>query len=177
MMDSDDGGQTLKEIWQRILKRMRNSLLHVPFNAGELTSAATSFCFGLNEKGDPADEHLLVQRFVAYLKLVLDEEVYNTYVPADVSDDSKDADGRLFGKPIWDFKYPESSSSITEDKFVGCSIASTRPGDVVFAASGSTFRLVLGPDSDKFRIRGFAYVHGLMHAEKKDLEVQVLKIH
>jgi hypothetical protein len=176
MIESDDGRKTLKEVWQRLLKTMRNSQLHVPFGADELTAAATSFSFGLNEKSDPANEHLLAQRFVAYLKIVLNEEIYNTYIPADVSEDSKNADGRLFGKPVWDFKYPESSFFITEDKFMGCSISSTRPGDVVFVARGSTYPLVLRPDSGEFRIRGFAYVHGLMHAEKKGLEAQVLKI-
>jgi hypothetical protein len=52
----------------------------------------------------------------------------------------------------------------------------SRPGDVVFVARGSTYPLVLRPDGEEFRTRGFAYVHGLMHAEKKDLDVQVLKI-
>jgi hypothetical protein len=58
---------------------------------------------------------------------------------------------------------------------MGCSISLTRPGDVVFAARRSTYPLVLRPDNEEFRIRGFAYVHRLMHAEKA-LEVQVLKI-
>jgi hypothetical protein len=58
---------------------------------------------------------------------------------------------------------------------MGCSITSTRPGDVVYVARGSTYPLVLRPDADDFRLRGFAYVHGLMHAEKKDLEVQVFE--
>lgn len=176
MAGSVEGRKTLKEVWQRILTTMRNSHLHVPFSADGLTAAATSFSFGLNEKSDPANEHLLVQRFVAYLKTVLDEEIYNTYVPADVSEDSKNADGGLFGKPVWDFKYPESSFFIIEDKFIGCSISSTRPGDVVYVACGSTYPLVLRPDGDEFHIRGFAYVHGLMHGEKKDLKVQVVKI-
>jgi hypothetical protein len=176
MVESDSGRKTLKEIWQRILKTMRNGQLHVPFSADELTAAATSFSFGLNEKSDPANEQLLVQRFVAYLKIALDEEIYNTYIPADMSEDSKNADGRLFGKPVWDFKYPESSFFITEDKFIGCSISPTRPGDVIYVARGSTYPLVLRPDGEEFHIRGFAYVHGLMHAEKKDLEMKVLKI-
>ena len=176
MIKANEGRKTLEEVWQRILGTMRNSQLHVPFSADELTAAATSFSFGLNEKSDPANDRLLVQRFVAYLKIALDEETYNTYIPADVSEDSKNADGQLFGKPVWDFKYPESSFFITEDKFIGCSISSTRPGDVVYVAHGSTYPLVLRPDGEEFRIRGFAYVHGLMHAEKKDLGVEVFKI-
>lgn len=177
MTESDEGRRTLKEVWQRILKTMQNSLSHVPFSVNELTAAATSFSFGLNEKSDPANEYHLLQRFVAYLKIVLDEETYNKYIPTDVSEDSKNADGRLFGKPVWDFKYPESSFFITEDKFMGCSISLTTPGDVVFIACGSTYPLVLRPDGgEMFYIRGFAYVHGLMHAEKKNLGVQVFKI-
>ncbi len=176
MTESEEGRKSLKEVWQRILKTMRNSQLHVPFTAGELTAVATSFSFGLNEKSEPANEHLLLQRFVAYLKIALDEETFNTYIPVDVSQDSKNADGRLFGKPVWDFKYPESSFFITEDKSMGCAISSTRPGDVVYIPRGSTYPLVLRSDGEEFHIRGFTYVHGLMHAEKKDLEVQVLKI-
>jgi hypothetical protein len=145
-------------------------------SADVVTAAATSFSFGLNEKSDPADEHLLTQRFVAYLKIAFDEEAYNTYIPADVSEDAKDADGRLFGKPLWDFKYPESTLFITENKFMGCSISSSRLGDMVYVALRSTYPLVLRPDGEEFRIRGFAYVHGSMHAEQKDLEVQVIKI-
>jgi hypothetical protein len=176
MTDSDEGRKMLKEVWQRILKTIRNSQLHVPFSADELTAAAISFSFGLDEKSNPANEHLMVQGFVAYLKIALDEETYNTYIPADVSEDAKNADGRLFGKPVWDFQYPESSFFITEDKFMGCSISLIRPGDVVYVARGSTYPLVLRPHGEEFCIRGFAYVHGLMHAEKKNLEVQVLKI-
>jgi hypothetical protein len=59
---------------------------------------------------------------------------------------------------------------------MGCSISSARPGDVVYVAYGSTYPLILRPDGKEFRIRGFAYVHGLMQGEQKDSEVQVLKI-
>lgn len=176
MTESDEGRKALRGLWERILGAMRDSQLQLPFNASVLTAAATSFSFGLNEKSDPANEHLLMQRFVAYLKIALDEEIYNKYIPADISQDSEDADGRLFGKPVWDFAYPESSFFITEDKFMGCSISLNRPGDVVYVARGSTYPLVLRQDGEEYCIRGFAYVYGLMHAEKKNLEIQVLKI-
>jgi hypothetical protein len=100
MTESDQRRKTLKEVWERILKTMEDSQLHAPFDAAVLTAAAKSFSFGLNEKSDPADEHLLVQRFAAYLKIALDQKTYDKYIPADVSEDSKDADGRLFGKPV-----------------------------------------------------------------------------
>ena len=176
MTESDEGRKTLNQVWQRILETMRKRLLNVPFTAEELTAAATSFSFGLDEKSNPANEELLLQRFVAYLGLALDEEVYNTYVPADVSEDAKNTDGRLFGKPVWDFSYPESSFFITEDKFIGCSITSTRPGDVIYVARGCTYPLVLRPEGEEYQIRGFAFVHGLMRAERQDSKIQVLKI-
>ena len=168
MTESDEGRKTLNQVWQRILETMRKRLLTVPLSAEELTAAATSFSLGLDEKSNPANEELLLQRFVAYLRLLLDEEVYNTYVPADVSEVAKNSDGRLFGKPVWDFSYPESSFFITEDKFIGCSITSTRPGDVIYVARGSTYPLVLRPEGEEYQIRGFAYVHGLMHAERQE---------
>jgi len=176
LIDSHEGRKKLKEIWRRILETIENSYSQLPLGPNILTAAATSFSFGLNENSDPENKHLLTQRLVAYLKIVLNEDTYNKYIPKDVSEDSKDADGRLFGKPVWDFDYPESSFFITKNKFMGCSISSAKPGDVVYVAYGSTYPLVLRPDSENFRIRGFAYVHGLMHGEQKDSEVQVLKI-
>lgn len=41
---------------------------------------------------------------------------------------------------------------------------------------GGTYPLVLQPDGEAFRIRGFAYLHGLMHAQRKDTQVQVIRI-
>ena len=93
-----------------------------------------------------------------------------------MSEDSKNADGQLFRKLVWDFKYPELSFFITEDKFIGCLISLTRLGDIVYIARGSMYPLILRLDGEEFRIRGFAYIHGLMHIEKKDLEVQSFKI-
>jgi hypothetical protein len=176
MAESDEQRQVLNETWQRILKTMERCQPHVPFPARILTAAATSFCFGLNEKSDPENEHVLLQRFVAYLKIALDEEAYQKYIPPEISEDSKTADGRLFGKPVWDFIYPDSNFFITENRFLGCVISSTRAGDMIFVAHGSTYPLVLRPDGQEFRVRGFAYVHGLMHGEQKDSELKVLKI-
>ena len=142
-----------------------------------LTAAAISFSFGLDENSNPADERYLLHNFVAYLKLALDEETYNKYIPPDVSEKSKHADGHAFGKPVWDFKYPESSFFITEGGLTGCSISTTRPGDMVYVALGSTYPFTLRPDGDQFLIRGYAYVHGIMHGERRNSEGQVLRIH
>jgi hypothetical protein len=173
---SDEGRNELKQVWQRILKTVENSQPQIPFNTSVLTAIATSFSYGLDEKSDPADERLLFHNFVAYLKIALDEETYNKYIPPDVSEESKHADGHAFGKPVWDFKYPESSFFITEGRLIGCSVSTTRPGDVVCVALGSTYPHVLRPDGDNFLIRGFAYVHGIMHGERRSSEGQVFKI-
>ena len=130
----------------------------------------------MNEKSKPGDERLLIHNFVAYLKIVLDEETYNRYIPPDVSEESKDRDGHAFGKPVWDFKYPESSFFITEGRLLGCSISTTRPGDMVCVALGSTYPFILQPDDDHFLIRGYAYVHGIMHGERRNSEGQVFRI-
>jgi hypothetical protein len=173
---SDEGRNLLKQSWQRILKTVENSQSQIPFSTGALTAAATSFSFGLDENSNPADERHLLHNFVAYLKLALDEETYNKYIPPDVSEKSKHADGHAFGKPVWDFKYPESSFFITEGRLTGCSISTTRPGDMVCVALGSTYPFILRPDGDHFLIRGYAYVHGIMHGERRNSERQVLRI-
>jgi hypothetical protein len=176
MIDSDKGRNVLKQVWQRILKTMEDSQSQIPFSINVLTAAATSFSFGLNEKSKPGDERLLIHNFVAYLKIALDEETYNRYIPPDLSEESKDGDGHAFGKPVWDFKYPESSFFITKGGLLGCSISTTRPGDMVCAALGSTFPFILRPDCDHFLIRGYAFVHGIMHGERRNSEGQVFRI-
>ena len=90
---------------------------------------------------------------------------------------SKLADGNAFGKPVWDFKYPESSFFITEGGLTGCSISTTRPGDMICVALGSTYPFILRPDGDHFLLRGYAYVHGIMHGERRNSEGQVFRIH
>ena len=176
VIDSDEGKNELKQVWQRILKTMEDSQLQIPLSISILTAAAMSFSFGLNDKSKPGDERLLTHNFIAYLKIALDQETYNKYIPAYVSEESKDGDGHAFGKPVWDFKYPESSFFITEGRLLGCSISTTRPGDIVCAPLGSTFPLILRPDGDHFLIRGYAFVHGVMHGEQRGFEGQVFKI-
>ena len=175
-IESDEGRNVLKQVWQRILKTMKNSESQISFSTSVLTAAATSFSFGLDEKSNPADERRLLHNFVAYLKIVLDEETYNKYISPDVSEESKRADGYAFGKSVWDFKYPESSFFITEGGLFGCSISTTRPGDMVCVALGSTYPFVLRPDGDHFLIRSYAYVHGIMHGEQRNSGGQIFKI-
>lgn len=163
---SGEGRNELKQVWQRILTTMEKSQSQTPFSASVLTAAATSFSFGLDEKSDPANERHLLYKFIAYLKLALDDETYNKYIPPDMSEESKHADGLEFGKPVWDFMYPESSFFLTEIGLIGCCVSTTRPGDMVYIALGSKYPFVLRPDGDHFLLRGFAYVHGIMHGER-----------
>jgi Heterokaryon incompatibility protein (HET) len=176
MIKSDEGKNVLEKFWQRILRTVENSQSQIPFSTSILTAVAISFSFGLDEKTNPADEHHLLHSFVAHLKTTLDKETYNKYIPPDLTKELKDADGHAFGKPVWDFKYPHSSFFITEDGFIGCSISTARPGDMVCVALGSTYPLIMRPDDDHFLIRGYAYVHGIMHGEQRNSEEQVFKI-
>ena len=183
MIESDDGRASLRQLWQRILQTMQSSQSDsqtITISVDVLTAAAASFSFGLDEKSNPADEHYLLRIFIAYLKIALhDEETYKKYIPSEISEQSqsKDSDGYLFGKPVWDFAYPESSFFITEGGLIGCSISEIRPGDVVCVALGSTYPLMLRQDgNDCFLIRGYAYVHGIMRGERWNAETKVFRI-
>jgi len=174
---SDEGRIELRQVWQRILTMMEKSRLQTPIDASVLIAAATSFSFGLDEKSDPANELHLLHNFVAYLKLVLNEDTFNEYIPPDVREESKHADGLAFGKPVWDFTYPESSFFLAESGLLGCCVSTARPGDIVYIALGSKYPFVLRPDGDCFLLRGFAYVHGVMHGERGGYEEQLVTIH
>jgi hypothetical protein len=176
MAQSDEGRDMLKRVWRAILETVKNSQLQLPFRTSVLTAVATSFSFGLDENSNPADERRLLHNFVAFLNFALDEETYKKYIPLHLTEESKHADGHAFGKPVWDFTYPESSFFITEGGLTGCSISTTKPGDVVCVAFGSTYPFVLRPDDEHFLIRGYAYVHGIMNGERRNSEGQVFKI-
>jgi hypothetical protein len=176
-ISSNEGRHGLRQTWKTILDAIRyHQSPVVPFSTRIITSIAVSFSFGLNEKSIPEDERSLLHRFVAYLKIVLDADTYDEYIAHDLSEESKDADGLLFGKPIWDFEYPESSFFITKGKLFGCCVSVTRPGDIVWVALGGTYPLILRPDGDSFVIRGFTYVHGVMHGERQDSQEQTYQI-
>ena len=134
-----------------------------------LAAAATTFSFGLNEKSDPANERHLLYTFVAYLKLVLDEETYNMYIPPDVSEESKHADGLKFGRPVWDFTYPESSFFLTEigliGGYLGLAPEEVQENDVISIFCGCNFPVVLRPCGDNYLLIGECYVDGIMDGE------------
>lgn len=177
MINSDDGKTSLRKIWENILDMIVTGIsCSTPLETSTINAVANSFSFGLNEKSISADEDYLLHNFVAYLKIVLDEETYHKYIPSDLSEKSHHADGLQFGKPTWDFTYPESSFFITESGFLGCCVSSTLPGDVVSVFSGSCYPHILRPNGRNFTIRGFSYTYGIMHGEKQNSPSQIFHI-
>jgi hypothetical protein len=79
-----------------------------------------------------------MQIFLAYLGIVLDEQAYQQYISPELSKEAEQADGYQFGKPVWDFNYPDSSIFITEKGMIGCCVSTTNPGDIITAPFGST---------------------------------------
>ncbi len=164
--------------WQRILSLLAAAQNNnLPLSEDTLTACAASFCYGQDETCKPAAEAKLARNFVAYLELVLSREDFDKYVGQSFSDFDKQGDGATFGKPVWDFEYPESSFFVMEDSSMGCCIASVAPGDAVFVPLGCTYPLVLRADGDcGFRIRGYCFVHGAMHGERQSSETVKVRI-
>ncbi|KAK7963982.1 Heterokaryon incompatibility protein 6- OR allele [Apiospora saccharicola] len=158
---TENGRQQLREVWGRILGSL-SAIKQAPFDREVLVFLAVSFAFGLDDGSHPSDHDLLLCRFVAYLKLVLEERVFDRFVPSHVAHECRDADGTLFGKPIWDFDYPESSFFVTDEGVLGCCMASVDRGDLLFVPLGSTYPHVLHQAQSHYRMRGFAFVHGNM---------------
>ena len=129
----------------------------------------------------PASQPGILQSFFTYLKLILPTQALNTHTPRDVST-TAEADGRAFGKPVWDFAYPDSGFFVTSSGLVGCSVCTPRAGDVVTAALGSTYPFIFRPCAgddrrEWFEIKGYAYVHGVMRGERAGGEVRDFEIH
>ena len=170
LLKSDEGRQRLRQIWQRLLKTMEALHSQVPLAVDLLTAAASSFSFGLDSNTEPADERFFLKTFVAYLNLILEKDIYDKYIPSHLQEESRFANGHEFGKPVWDFEYPISGFFITGKGYVGCTISTVMPGDVVFIP------LVLRPDGSDFRIRGYTFVHGLMHGEQRNAERKMIRL-
>ena len=171
-----EGRDSLRSIWLRLLSTLETSQPQLPFDAQTLTAAALSFTFGLDKNANTAHEHDCLLSFVAYLKLVLDADAYQKYVPPALSVEARYAAGETFGKPVWDFEYPESSVFVTNTGHIGCAISVTEAGDTIFVPLGSTYPLVLRPDDEQFRIKGYTYVYGVMQGELADNPSRVLEI-
>ncbi|KAF3919587.1 hypothetical protein ABW20_dc0103296 [Dactylellina cionopaga] len=178
MINSDEGKATLQQVWKEILEVIETGLSSLtPFDRSVLNATANTFSFGLNEKSQPAEELELLYRFVAYLKIVLDDDVFQKYVALDLAHESAEADGFLFGKPVWDFSYPESSFFITDGGLIGCCVSPVVPGDVVAVPFGSTYPHVFrSEENGRFTVRGYTYTYGIMHGEKKDTPPQKLEL-
>ena len=177
MIESDQCKRLLRPAWQSILATIEKSQSQKPIARKALSAVATSFSFGLDENTNPTNDTHVTQNFIAYLKLMLQEDTFREYIPQDLAEEGRHGDGRLFGKPAWDFQYPESSFFITNEGLFGCSISATQPGDQLCVALGSTYPMLLRPEGEDFVIRGYTYVHGLMNGERQDLERRVFRIH
>ncbi|KAI0550535.1 heterokaryon incompatibility protein-domain-containing protein [Xylaria curta] len=173
MMESDEGKEKLRSAWSDILDNMARGVNQsLPFGSGTLASAAVSFSFGLDDKCNPADEQLLFHNFMAYLKCVLDEDTYCRYVSPETTKECSDGIASSFGKPVWDFEYPEASFftavNKTGETYIGCCIAPTQRTDIVFIPYSSVYPIVLRPEGTRFSIRGFCFIHGVMKGEMRD---------
>lgn len=177
MLASEEGKSGLQLAWRRILGMLDDARGALPQSPSAVTAAAMSLSFGLDENSDPADVQRLTRYFVAYLRLVLDPETFARHVSPELSEEaSRGANGHEFGKPVWDFAYPDSSIFVTQGGLVGCGTATTRPGDVIFVARGGTYPFVLRPDGEHFFLRGYAFVHGVMRGERQSSTEQVVQI-
>ncbi|PNP79445.1 hypothetical protein FNYG_07280 [Fusarium nygamai] len=175
-MKMEEGRVKLGHVWHRILENLRWGLPTQIYSRNELTAVATSLSFGLNEDSNPGEERILMQNFVSYLRIVLDDQAYQQYIPPELSKEAEQADGYQFGKPVWDFNYPDSSLFITEKGMIGCCVSTTNPGDIVTIPFGSTYPFVLRPQGDRSLMRGYGFVYGIMRGEGPPSPEQVFEI-
>lgn len=177
MLSSQEGRSKMNYEWQRLLETIATVHRQIPFDAKLFTDIAVTLSYGLNEKTEVGDPEALLHNFVSYLKLVLDEVAYDKYIPPKLSRMSQSGDGLLFGKPVWDFSYPQSYVFVTEDGLIGSCVSSVATGDRLFASLGSTYPSVLRPEGDYYTIRGFAFASGVMKGEKADGSIHDIELH
>lgn len=174
-IDSEDGKVMLGSLWTIILQSFGRNQRRLPLTESFLAAAAVSPSFGEQRRMDSALRHKLLINFIAYLAITIgtDSDIIRRYIPTELLEEVRRVDGRCFGKPVWDFQYPDASIFVTRDNLVGCAIAPSREGDVVFVASGSTYPMILRPEvtgreQTTYTIRGFSYVDGIMDGERRD---------
>lgn len=175
LLKTEEGKQQLRPIWRRILAMLRGDSSQNILSTSILTAAAVSLSFGLDEKCNPAEDSRLLENFRAYLVMVL-EASFSEYVTEDGAVISHDADGDAFGKPVWDFDYPESSIFRTNDGLIGCCTSVVESGDIVFIPLGSTYPLVLRPQGEEYIVKGYTYTYGIMHGELQEDAVKVVDL-
>ncbi|SCO86374.1 uncharacterized protein FRV6_10501 [Fusarium oxysporum] len=100
-MKLDEGRVKLGHVWRRILENLRLSRPSKIYNSSELTQ-------------------LRLHYHSASMKIA-----YQQYISPELSKEAEQADGYQFGKPVWDFNYPDSSIFITEK---GDTIKIEQPG-------------------------------------------------
>jgi hypothetical protein len=183
ILTTGEGRDELQQAWLKILSILADSQQQPSLAIGTtlLTAVATALSFGLDADANPADPQHLLHNFIAYLRLILPSEIYAQYIPSDLSE-SADANGNghAFGKPVWDFAYPDSGFFVTSAGLVGCSVCIPQQGDVVIAALGSTYPFIVRPRPDRagFFIKGYAYVNGVMRGERAgDGELRAFEFH
>lgn len=164
ILSSEEGRNKMNGEWKRLLETSAIVHTQLPFNAKLSTVIAVSLSYGPNEKTEEGDPDTLLQKFISYLKLVLEEGLYSGYVPPELSEMAENRDGRLLSKPVWDFSYPQSYVFITEDGIIGSCVTSVATGDTLFAPSGCTYPSVLWLEGDYYTIRGFAFAYGVMRS-------------
>jgi hypothetical protein len=167
----------LKLAWTKLLQNL--SPAHQTPQLGEdtLTSMAVALSFGFGRILNETERLETLHSFVAYLLLVFEDNrgALERYIPPTLLQDVKASDGHVFGKPVWDFDYPDASIFITSRKMIGCAVSTANVGDNVFVPLGSAYPLVLEPhveaNGQSHGILGFSYVDGLMFGELAETEV------
>jgi hypothetical protein len=171
VLDSSEGRTMLKQSWTSILQNTGALVNAAPLAQTILTALAISLSFGFGRRLDASERLETIRAFVAYLLLIWegDRNALERFIPSTLLQDSASTDGHIFGKPVWDFNYPDASIFITENGMVGCAISTSEIGDEVFVPYGSTYPLVLSPNAASGKKTntslGYAYVDGVMFGE------------
>ena len=78
-IDSVEGKTKLRNLWTQNLQTFAISLnVNLPLTRSFLTAAAVSLSFGLNHKINPCEQLELLHSFVAYLTIVLADDLSDT---------------------------------------------------------------------------------------------------
>jgi Heterokaryon incompatibility protein (HET) len=178
MLDDSSRTESLRQIWHRILETLHHAhhgssdSSFLPLPQDLMGSTATALSYGLDADANPASSQTLLSNLIAYLRLILDADTFNAYISSSLAELAEHSDGHAFGKPVWDFAYPDSGFFVTSNGLVGCSVCIPKPRDLVVAMLGSTYLFILRPEGEGHLIRGYAFVSGVMEGERWSDEVE-----
>jgi hypothetical protein len=181
-MDTPDGKAGLKQSWETILQDIGASQRALPLAQESLTALAVSLSFGFGRRLDSDERLETLRTFVAYLSLIWkdDQEALEQFVPPELLQEAASVDGHIFGKPVWDFNYPDASIFVTEEHMIGCAVSASNTGDEIFIPSGSTYPVVLRQNVESERKThvnvGYAYVEGAMFGEMAEAAMSTVTI-